>query len=155
MNVAEADREFLVAEALALADQLPRGDQRSSYQEIAWAADQGEVPDDLGEHVGELVALSLETGRARAVHGPAGVRALVSVWRATPQARRLGEELEELNAGLSSLRGREIDGVRVAAAGPGAYSLSIGAGEVEVRITVDRAGARLRSVNVGGGGIGE
>ena len=155
MKVGEAEREYVVAEALALAELVPEGDSRLEFQEIAWAADQGEVPDDLTGRVGELVALALETGRARSVHGPAGVRALVSVWKDTPQGRTAQGKIEDLNEALAALRGRTVDALRVAPLGPGAYSLSIAAGDVEVRLTFDRTEATLRSINVGGGGVGE
>ena len=155
MNVGEAEREYVVAEALALAEVVPAGETRAEYQEIAFSADQGEVPEDLAVKVGDLVSLAVETGRARSVHGPAGVRALISVWKDTPQGRRTVEHAEDLNEALTSLRGRTIDGVRVTPTAPGAYSLTIAAEDVEVRLTFDRTEATLRSINVGGGGIGE
>jgi len=155
VKVGEAEREYVVAEALALAELVPEGDSRLEFQEIAWAADQGEVPDDLTGRVGELVALALETGRARSVHGPAGVRALVSVWKDTPQGRTAQGKIEHLNAALDALRGLPIGSVRVLSTGPGAYTVTISAGDVEVRLTFDRDEATLRSINVGGGGVGE
>jgi len=155
MKIAEADREFLVAEALALSEQLPLGEGRSTYQESAWGADQGEVPDELGERVGELLALSLETGRARSEHGPAGVRALTAIWRDTPQGKRQAGELDGLNRALTALRGLPVGAVRVAASGPGAFAVTIVAGDLEMRLSLDRTGARLRSLNLGGGGVGE
>ena len=100
MKVGEAEREYVVAEALALAEVVPEGETKLAYQEIAWAADQGDVPEDLAPTVGELVALAVETGRARSVHGPAGVRALLSVWRNTPQGRGAAEKIEDLNEAL-------------------------------------------------------
>src|SRR5206468_1549649 len=113
MKVGDAEREYVVAEAMALAEVVPEGDAQEAYREIAWAADRGEVPEDMSDRVGELVALAVETGRARAVHGPAGVRALISVWRDTPQGRRATEKAEDLNAALRALRGAEIGSVRV------------------------------------------
>ena len=155
MKIAESDREFLVAEALALSEQLPFGEARAIYQEIAWAADQGEVPDELAERVGELLALSLETGRARSEHGPAGVRALTAIWRETPQGKRQAEDLDGLNEALGALRGLSVGTVRVAASGPGAFAVTLAAGDLEMRLALDRVGVRLRSLNVGGGGVGE
>jgi hypothetical protein len=155
MKVGEAEREYVVAEALALAEGLPESDTRHAFQEIAWSADQGEVPDDLATRVGELAALAVETGRARSVHGAAGVRALLSVWKSTPQGQRASEQAEDLNTALTALRGRAIDSVRVHSTGPGAYTLTLAAGDVELRLTFDRDEATLRSINVGGGGIGE
>ena len=155
MRVGDAEREYVVAEALALAEAVPEGEARTEFQEIAWAADQGEVPEDLSGRVGELVTLAVETGRARSVHGPAGVRALVTVWKETPQGRRAADKVAELNEGLTALGGRQIDSVRVLPTAPGSYALTIAAGDVEVRLTFDREEATLRSVNVGGGGVGE
>jgi len=48
-----------------------------------------------------------------------------------------------------------LESLRVAVTGPGAFSLSIGTTDYEVRLVVDRGGIRLASLNVGGGGIGE
>src|SRR5207248_10386808 len=87
MKVGQSEREYVVAEALALAEIVPEGEAKLAYQEIAWAADQGDVPEGLSDKVGQLVALAVETGRARSTHGPAGVRALLSVWRNTPQGQ--------------------------------------------------------------------
>jgi len=155
VKVGEAEREYVVAEALALAEVVPEGETRLAYQEIAWAADQGDVPEDLTGRVGELVALAVETGRARSVHGAAGVRALISVWKETPQGRKAVERAEELNTALTSLRDRTLESVRVTATAPGSYALTIAAGDIEVRLTFDRDEATLRSINVGGGGVGE
>jgi hypothetical protein len=89
------------------------------------------------------------------VHGPAGVRALISVWKRTPQGMDAASEVDELNTALTALRGLPLESLRVAVTGPGAFSLSIGTLDYEVRLVVDRAGIRLASLNVGGGGIGE
>ena len=155
MKVAETDREFLVTEALALADQLPPGRAREAFQEVAWTAEQGEIPEELSGRVGELTAVALETGRARAVHGPAGVRALTAAWRESPQGRAVVAEVEGLNAALTALRGLPVEGVRVAASGPGSYAVTLAAGAYELRLAFDRDGATLRSLKVGGGGTGE
>jgi hypothetical protein len=154
MKIGEAEREFLVAEALALADQL--GQEGSlAYREIARTATEGEIPDEWEERVGELLALSVETGRVRAVHGPAGVRALLALWKDTPQGKKVAEELDELNLALSALRGLPLEAFRVAGIGPGNHLVTVAAGDYELRLSIDRNGVRLRSLNVGGGGIGE
>jgi hypothetical protein len=155
MRLAESDRDVVVSEALALAEELPPGDTRTELQELAYAAEQGDVPGDLSGRLGDVAAVALETGRARAVHGPGGVRSLVGVWRETPQGRAVSTGVEELNTALRAVAGQPIEAVRVAVTAPGAYSVVIAAGPYEVRVALDRAGASLRSVNVGGGGTGE
>jgi len=155
MKIAEDERPFLAAEARALAEHLDEPTARHRFRDIAEAAEAGEIPDGWAEAVGAVAALALETGRVRTVHGPPGVRALIALWKRTPQGEEVVAELEELNTALSALRGYPVESVRVAPSAPGAYSISISAGEYEIRLAVDRSGVRLRSLNVGGGGIGE
>jgi hypothetical protein len=155
VKIGAAERPFLAAEARALAEQVGDGERRASYEEVARMAEAGEVPDERAATVEAVVALALETGRAHAVHGPAGVRALVSVWKETPRGEQVSQELEELNEALTALRGLPVQSVRVSPTGPGTYSVGISAGDYEMRLSVDRTAVRLRSLNVGGGGIGE
>jgi hypothetical protein len=155
MNIELDERPFLAAEARALAERLDDPEFRAPYEQMAAAVESGEVPDEVASAVGALAALALETGRARSVHGPAGVRALIAVWKRTPQGQEMVDEVEELNTALTALRGLPLESVRVAVAGPGAFSISISTLDYEVRLASDRSGIRLASLNVGGGGIGE
>jgi hypothetical protein len=155
MQIEQDERPVLAAEARALAERLDDPEFRAPYELMAAAVEAGEVPEEVASAVGALAALALETGRARSVHGPAGVRALLSVWKRTPQGMDAASEVDELNTALTALRGLPLESLRVAVTGPGAFSLSIGTPDYEVRLVVDRGGIRLASLNVGGGGIGE
>jgi hypothetical protein len=155
MKIAADERPFLAAEARAIAEDLDEPSARHRFVEIADAAEAGEVPDGWADAVGALTALSLETGRVRTVHGPPGVRAMVALWKRTPQGEEVAAGVEDLNIALSALRGLPVEAVRVSPAAPGSYSIAISAGPYEVRLAVDRSGVRLRSLNVGGGEIGE
>jgi hypothetical protein len=155
MNIELDERPVLAAEARALAQRLDDPEFRAPYEQMAAAVEAGEVPDEVASAVGALAALALETGRARSVHGPAGVRALISVWKRTPQGLEIAQEVDELNEALTALRGLPLQAVRVAVAGPGAFSITIGTPDYEVRLAIDGSGVRLASLNVGGGGIGE
>jgi hypothetical protein len=155
MTIEQDERSILAAEARALAERLDDPEFRAPYEQMAAAVEAGEVPEEVASAVGALAALALETGRARSVHGPAGVRALISVWKRTPQGMQIANEVDELNTALTALRGLPLESLRVAATGPGAFSISIGTPDYEVRLVVDSAGIRLASLNVGGGGIGE
>jgi hypothetical protein len=112
------------------------------------------VPDELGERLGDVLRLALETGRAGRVHGPEGTRSLMAVWRQTPQAQAVGESTSDVNAALAGLEGLPVRSVRVAPSGPGTFSLTVAAGDVEIRLAVGRDDVRLRSVGVGASGEG-
>ena len=155
MNIELDERPVLAAEARALAERLDDPEFRAPYELMAAAVEAGEVPDEVASAVGALAALALETGRARSVHGPAGVRALISVWKRTPQGVEAAQQVDELNTALTALRGLPLESVRVAVTGPGAFSISIATPGYEVRLAIDNSGVRLASLNVGGGGIGE
>jgi len=154
VKLAEDEATVLVAEARALAEVMG-GDRGEPYARLASAVEDARFDEVGDEEAGTVAALALETGRARAVHGPAGVRALASVWKRSPQGHAVAEDLDELNTALSALRGLELHDVHVAPTAPGAFAITLSSGEYELRLAVDRDGVRLRSINVGGGGIGE
>jgi hypothetical protein len=154
VKIADDERDVVVAETLALAEELPPGSDRVAYQELAVAADRGEIPDEWGDRLGEVLRLALETGRASRVHGPEGTRRLLAVWRQTPQALAIRGAIDEVNAALAALEGLPVRSVRVTPTGPGGFSLAVAAGEVEFRLAVEREDVRVRSVGVGVSGAG-
>jgi len=92
MKIAEDERPFLAAEARALAEHLDEPLARERFETIAAAAEAGEIPESLAESVGTLAGLALETGRVRTVHGAPGVRAMVALWKRTPQGEAAADE---------------------------------------------------------------
>jgi len=155
VKISADEREMLAAEARALVDELPAGAASEGFARIAAAADAGEIPDELAARVGQLLELSLTSGRARAEHGPEGVRAMTAIWRRTPPGAAADHAAQELNAALAALTGRPLESVRVTPTGPGASAVAISAGGHTVRLAADPDGIRLRSIDVGapdGGG---
>jgi len=150
VKVSTDEREVLIAEARAVAGELPPGEARDAFAEIADAAVDGVIPDELGGRVGRMLELSLGSGRAREEHGPEGVRAMTAVWRRTPSGAEAERDAQELTTALSALSGRPVEAVRVTPTGPGTTILAISAGGHTVRLTADSAGIRLRSIDVGG-----
>ncbi|MBI4259780.1 MAG: hypothetical protein HY658_04370 [Actinobacteria bacterium] len=158
MRIGDVQRALVAAEARALAERVDDPTARRGYEELAALVEAGEVPDDRPGAVLALEAvlsLSLETGRARTAHGPAGARALAALWRETPGGRSATERLAELNGALGALGGMPLGSIRFVAAGPGAYTLLVSAGRLEARLSIDRDGVDLRGLTVGGGGIGD
>jgi len=56
-------------------------------------------------------------------------------------------EKAELALRAQPLEGRELSSVQLTAVGPGAFTLSVSAGELEVSLRLDRQGARVASVS--------
>ena len=114
------------------------------YTDLVRQVHDGEVEEvELLESVLEL---GLQSGRIRAVYGPGGEQAALTTLRRLPHGRERGESAAEVTEALQALAGRTLDGVRVAAVGPGAFTFTIEAGGVEMLVRLDRSGARLQSV---------
>jgi hypothetical protein len=65
-----------------------------------------------------------------------------------PRGADLVRSAREVSAALHALEGRELGSIELRAVGPGAFTLSLAAGELELSLRLDRQGARLSSVGV-------
>ena len=101
--------------------------------------------DELAE-LERLVTIALQSGRIRALYGPGGEQALLRLYRKLPAGVELIPSAAAVGEALSGLQGRTLESVTLSAVGPGAFSLSITAGGVQLKVHLDRQGARLASV---------
>lgn len=150
MTVALSTEEREVA--LAEVDAVRRaagGDYAARLDALAAAIEAGELDSEQdAEELDRIVALGLQTGRIRALHGPAGEQAALRAYRKLPGGSELTASAKAVNEALGALVGRSLDGVSVAAVGPGAFTVSFVAGGTEISVRLDRQGARLASVGV-------
>jgi hypothetical protein len=93
-----------------------------------------------------VLELGLQTGRIRALYGPGGEQAAIATVRKLPRGRERGESARDVSAALQALAGKTLDSVALTAVGPGAFTLALGAGGVELSVRLDKSGARLTSV---------
>lgn len=140
VELAGEAREVALAEVQAVHAHAGEG----KYAELVGQVDAGEV-DDVAT-LESVLELGLQSGRIRALYGPGGEQAATVTLRRLPRGRERSESAADVNAALQTLVGRTLDGVLLAAVGPGAFTLSIGAGGLETTIRLDRSGARLASV---------
>jgi hypothetical protein len=141
-------REVALAEAQAVRALASGEEYRERLAELLAAVDEGEVDGGDAQTLEELLELGLQTGRIRAHYGPGGEQAALSLYRRLPRGAELAESAREVTAALRALEGRELGSVELTAVGPGAFALSIAAGELEVSLRLDRQGARVSSVGV-------
>lgn len=134
-------REVALAETQAVLVHAPRADVEELVGEIeAGAVDGGE------ELLESVLELGLHTGRIRARYGPGGEQAALSTLRKLPRGRARAESAEGVSRALGALAGKHLDGVRIAAIAPGAFTVSIEADGLEASVRLDANGARLVSV---------
>ncbi len=148
VRLSDQAQEVALAEAQAVRALASGEEYRDRLAGLIAAIDEGEVEGEDAEALEELLELGLQSGRIRAHYGPGGEQAALSVYRRLPRGAELAESASEVTAALRALEGRELGSVQLTAVGPGAFALSLTAGELEVSLRLDRQGARVASVGI-------
>lgn len=142
------EREVALAEVDAVRAAVQDADYRKRLDALRESIEDesGTVePDELAE-LERLVTIALQSGRIRALYGPGGEQALLRLYRKLPGGLELAQSAAAVGEALSGLQGRILEGVALTAVGPGAFSLTVTAGGVQLKVNLDRQGARLASV---------
>ena len=134
-------REVALAEAQAV---LAAG---GSTAELVAEIGEGEVVEEV-DALQKILELGLQSGRIRALYGPGGEQTTLRLYRRLPRGAELEETTREVTAALRALEGLPLRSIELRAAGPGAFALSIAAGELELDLRLGRDGARLSSLGV-------
>jgi hypothetical protein len=134
-------REVALAEAQAV---LAAG---GSTAELVAEIGEGSVVEEI-EALERILELGLQSGRIRALYGPAGEQAALRLYRRLPHGTELDASAAAVNDALRALAGRTLESIQVRAVGPGAFAFTIQAGGAELSVQLDRSGARLASVGV-------
>ena len=148
IRLAGEAQEVALAEAQAVRAMAADDGYRERLAALVGAASEGEVGEDDAATLEELLELGLQSGRIRALYGPGGETAALGLYRRLPRGAALAESAGEVNEALRALEGRELGSIELRAVGPGAFTLSLSAGELELSMRLDRQGARVSSVGV-------
>ena len=140
--------EVALAEAQAVLALVHDEERRGRLADLIAAVGDGGVEGADAEALEEVLELGLQTGRVRAIYGPAGEQAALRVYRQLPGGRELGKTTREVTEALAALEGKPLESVRLQATGPAAFLLTLGVAGFEVSVRLDRQGARLNSVGV-------
>ena len=143
-----AAAEVALGEAQAVLALVQDTERRGRLADLVAAVQQGELGEDDAQALEEIVELGLSTGRIRGLYGPEGEQAALKTYRKLPRGKELAESTRDITGALAVLEGKTLEQVKVQAAGPGAYLLSIGVEGLELAVRLDRSGARLHSVGV-------
>jgi hypothetical protein len=148
IRVAGEAQEVVLAEAQAVRALAADEGYRERLAALVGAASEGELAADDAATLEEVLELGLQSGRIRALYGPGGEQAALMLYRRLPRGAELVDSAREVSDALRALEGRELGAIELRAVGPGAFTLSLGAGELELHLRLDRQGARLQSVGV-------
>jgi hypothetical protein len=141
------EREVALAEVDAVRSAARDDGYRERLDALREAIeDEGTVGTEDAVELERLVTIALQSGRIRAVYGPGGEQALLRLYRKLPGGVELAQSAAAVGEALSGLQGRTLEGVSLSGVGPGAFSLTVTAGGVQLKVHLDRQGARLASV---------
>lgn len=143
-----AQREVLLEEIGALAGSLGDPLVRRPYDELAAAVADGEVGEELLGRLERVLQMTLETGRARRVHGAQHEQSLLRLFRQTPRGAAAHRATEAVNQALATLEGQTIDGMLFTVQGPGAYRFGLATGRCRITLEIDRHGVSVESLEV-------
>jgi hypothetical protein len=148
IKLAGEAQEVALAEAQAVRAMASDDGYRERLAALVGAASEGEVGDEDAATLEEVLELGLQSGRIRALYGPGGETAALGLYRRLPRGAALAESAGEVNEALRALEGQELGSIELRAVGPGAFTLSLSTGEIELSLKLDRQGARVTSVGV-------
>lgn len=147
MNLNTQERELLLEETDAVIDQS-REPQRGRYVALREAIAANAVGDEAVGTLESLLALELNTGRARKIHGPMAESALLRLYGRTPTGNALQENSRQVNTALNALQGQMLEGVKFAPKGPGSYTLDIETEEYQVHLEIRPEGIWVKQIEL-------
>ena len=148
VNLSPDVAELVKSEAAAFGARAQNPAAREALRQLEEAAAAGQVPDPLLPVLGQVLEVSLASGRIRARYGVREEQALGEIFRRTPPGRALQAQVSDVNGVLATLAGQTLADIRLAAAGPGSYRLLIEAGGRRLVITLGPGGAGVQSLEI-------
>jgi hypothetical protein len=139
LDLSQAEADVLANDARAFASALSDAVTRERYLVVAESAASASVPDELVPAVETMLELLFERGK------PSNPAVLQSVYAKTPRGRALTSAARDVTRALRALNGQVLQEVRVTAA-PSRHTLVLETDRARVTVELDRAGARVTSL---------
>lgn len=142
-------RGVLRDELGAFADAQPSPTAAERYRALAHAVVGGEVPDELVPALETFLELALYRGRLRRQRGAEADDALSALFFRTPSGAAARKAAHDVSRALGALQGHTLERIGVTAV-IGGHAVEIRTDRAQLTVELDRGGARVRSVEVGG-----
>jgi hypothetical protein len=149
LELDERQRETVLEEIAALADSLKDAAARERWAELGRAlSGGGPLSSDQASRLESVLALTLETGRARRVQGPEAEQALLRLYRKTPGGAAVEQLTRAANQALAALAGQRLSSLSFTPQAPGTFKLEIATEACQLVVEVGRRGVTVDSVGV-------
>jgi hypothetical protein len=140
--------EVLLAEIAGVLATVREPRARAPYEDLANAVSGGMVEESLLGPLESLVEMSLQTGRARRLHGADSERALLRLFHRTPRGTAARQATEAVNEALRTLAGQSLEEALFTVQAPGVFRLGLRTGQVRLALEIDRHGVTVESLEV-------
>lgn len=141
-------REVLGEEIAALLAGIQSPEARAPWEALAAAVESGAVPEVLHGRLEGALEMSLQTGRARRIHGADGEQALLRLFHRTPRGSAARKATEAVNQALRTLAGQTLEGLVVTAQGPGVFRFGLTTDRCRLSLEIDRHGVSVESLEI-------
>lgn len=148
VEIEPAQRDVLQAEIQGLLTTVREPSARASYEALAGAVERGRIEERLLAPLESLVEMSLQTGRARKLHGAESEQALLRLFHKTPRGLAARRSTESVNEALRGLTGQILEGMFFTVQGPGVYRLGLSTDRVRLALKIDPSGVTVESLEV-------
>ena len=141
-------REILLEELATLVVSLRGSEACEPWEDLAASVDAGEVEEPLLGRLETVLEMTLQTGRARRVHGADGEQALLRLFHQTVTGAKASQATRAVNETLATLAGQRIEGALFTVQGPGVYRLGLQTDRCKLTLEIDRHGVAVESLEV-------
>ena len=148
LAVDPSQRELLLEELATLVVSLRGSEAGEPWEDLAAAVDAGEVEEPLLGRLETILEMTLQTGRARRVHGADGEQALLRLFHQTPKGAAARRATQAVNETLATMAGQSLEGALFTVQGPGVYRLGLQTDRCKLTLEIDRHGITVESLEV-------
>ena len=144
----ELQKEILDREVRAFLTGVADPEAQARYAGLLQEVEDGEVSEECTAILEGILAIVLESGRARKLYGPPGENSLKSLFQKTPRGSALVQQANEVNKALKGLEGQILGGISFRFTGPGSWGLTLQTDRGELTLRIDSQGIRVHDLEV-------
>jgi hypothetical protein len=144
----ESQKEILEREVRAFLTGVTDPEAQARYAGLLQEIEDREVSEEFATAFEGILAIILESGRARKLYGPAAENSLNSLFQKTARGSALVQQANEVNKALKGLEGQTIGGISFRSTGPGSWGLTLRTNRGELTLRIDRQGLRVDNLEV-------
>jgi hypothetical protein len=144
----ELQKEILDREVRAFLTGVADPEAQARYAGLLQEVEDGEVSEECATILEGILAIVLESGRARKLYGPPGENSLNALFQKTLHGSALVQQANEVNKALKGLEGQVLGGISFRSTGPGSWGLTLQTDRGELTLRIDRQGIRVHDLEV-------